>query len=358
MVKKIKRCLLSAVLVGTLLLTGCTGTDVNTRSGISVVREETGAQYSLTTVRQGDVVLTETVRVKYFAASSKNYGFAASGLYYDTFLVSIGDEVKAGDVLATLDCEAIDAEIAARENAIDEHTRDLERNRQLLALFDERQGDKPLTAEDSARRHGYETAIRDAESEIAIISTELDQLRTERANRVIVADIDGTVTYVREVEPGETSINGRVVITITDLDSCAFTASVEHPECLSADEIYTATISGVQYDIVLATPEELGIEPEPMNAQSTLTRVYFAPLIPSVNLSEGESGSFTITVDSSSDVLYIPVTALTEVEGETCVYVLNENGIMTVRPVSVGLVTARYAEITEGLEAGEEVVLY
>jgi len=109
---------------------------------------------------------------------------------------------------------------------------------------------------------------------------------------------------------------------------------------------------------VLTTADELGIEEEPMNAQSTLTRVYFAPVIPSVDLSEDASGSFTIVVDSREDTLYIPVNALTEVDGETCVYVLNENGLMSVRKVTVGLTTSRYAEITEGLEAGEEVVLY
>jgi len=356
--RNIKKTLLAAALAGTLLLSGCSAPDAASRSGISVVRDDTGAQYSLTTVRQGDVVLTETVRVKYFAASSESYGFGASGLYYDTFAVSVGDEVKAGDVLATLDCGSIDEEIAKREAAIEELSRDLDRNTQLLELFDERQGDRPLTADDTARRRGYETAIRDCESEIEIISTELDQLRAQREDRVIYAGIDGTVTYVREVEPGETSINGRVVITITDLDSCAFTSSVEHPECLVDGEIYTATISGAKYDIVLTTADELGIEEEPMNAQSTLTRVYFAPVIPSVDLSEDASGSFTIVVDSREDTLYIPVNALTEVDGETCVYVLNENGLMSVRKVTVGLTTSRYAEITEGLEAGEEVVLY
>jgi len=356
--RNVKHGLMAAALAGILLLSGCSTAGTDARSGISVVREDTGAQYSLTAVRQGNITLTETVRVKYFAATSKNYGFGESGLYYDTFMVSIGDEVKAGDVLATLDCEQLDAEIAAKENAIAEHTRDLERNRQLLALFDQRQGDKPLSAEDSARRRGYETAIRDAEGEIDILSTELAQLHAQRENRVIVADIDGTVTYVRDVEPGETSINGRVVITITDLDSCAFTSSVEHPECLSEGEIYTASISGAKYDVVLTTAEELGIEEEPMNAQSTLTRVYFAPVIPSVDLSEDASGTFTIVVDSRTDVLYIPKNALTEVDGETCVYVLNENGLMSVRPVSVGLVTPRYVEITDGLEVGEEVVLY
>lgn len=358
MKKELKHGLLAAALAGTLLLTGCGGTDTDARSGISVVRQETGAQYGLTTVRKGDVTLTETVRVKYFAASSESYGFGESGLYYDDFAVSVGDEVKAGDILATLDCEAIDADIAAREATIAELTRDLERNTQLLTLFDERQGDRPLTADDSARRRGYETAIRNAEDEIAIVSTELEQLRTRRESRVIYAGIDGTVTYVRNVEPGETSVNGRPVVTVTNLDSCAFSATVEHPEALVEGEIYTASISGAKYDMVLTTAEELGIEEEPMNAQSTLTRVYFAPVVPSVDLSADASGTFTVTVAVSADTLYIPVTAITEVEGETCVYVLDDCGLMSVRKVATGLTTARYVEITEGLEAGEEVVLY
>lgn len=356
--RNIKRAAIAAALAGTLLLSGCNSADTDSRSGISVVREETGAEYKLTAARQGNITLTETVRAKYFAATQKNYGFGESGVYYDSFLVSVGDEVKAGDVLGTLDCASIDAEIASLEATIDELTRSLERNRSLLTLFDQRQGDAALSADDSARRREYETAIRNAEDEISIITTELSTLRTRREGRVIIADIDGTVTHVREVENGETSVNGRVIFTITDLDSCAFSATVEHPESLSADEIYTVTIDGAAYDLVLTTAEELGIEDEPLNAQSKLTRVYFSPVTPSVNLAADATGSFTVTVDSRTDVVYVPVATLTEVDGVTSVYVLDDSGLMSVRNVTVGLTTNRYAEITGGLEAGEEIVQY
>ena len=356
--RNIRRAALAAALSGALLLGGCSSSDTSARSGISVVREDTSAEYKLTTARQGDITLTETVRVKYFAATQKNYGFGETGVYYDNFLVSVGDEVKAGDVLGMLDCASIDAEIAALESSIAELSLSLERNTSLLTLFDERQGDEPLSADDSARRREYETAIRDAEGEISLISTELDALRVQREGRIITADIDGTITYVREVENGETSVNGRVVFTITDLASCAFSATVEHPDSLSADEIYTATIDGAEYDLMLTTAEALGIEEEPMNEQSKLTRVYFSPLTPSVNLSADASGSFVITVDSRENVVYVPTSVLTEVDGVTSVYVVDESGLMSVRNVTVGLSTNRYAEITDGLEAGEEIVQY
>lgn len=356
--RKIRRAALALAITGTVLLSGCSSTDADDRGGISVVREDVGAEYRLTTARQGDVTLTETVRIKYFAASQKNFGFGESGVYYDDFLVSVGDTVKAGDMLGTLDCESLDQSIAALETTIEELERSLERNRSLLTLFDERQGDTPLSADDSASRREYETAIRDAEDEISIVSTELATLRTQREGRVVYADIDGTVTYVREVENGETSVNGRVVFTVTDLDSCAFSSTVEHPECLAEGEIYTATISGEEYDVVLTTAEALGIEEEPMNEQSKLTRVYFSPVTPSVNLSADDSGSFTVTIDRREDVVYVPTSVLTVVDGVTSVYVLDENGLMSVRNVNIGLMTNRYAEITEGLEAGDEIVQY
>ena len=356
--RKIRRAALALALTGTVLLSGCNGADTASRGGISVVREETGAEYRLTPARLGDITLTETVRIKYFAANEKSYGFGESGVYYDKFLVSVGDEVKAGDVLGMLDCASLDAQIADLEASAAELERILERNRSLLTLFDERQGDEPLSADDSARRREYETAIRDAEDEISIVYTQLGALRTQREGRIIISDIDGTVTFVREVENGETSVNGRVVITITDLDSCAFSATVEHPESLVRDEIYTASFKGVPYDVTLTTAEELGIEEEPMNAASKLTRVYFAPVTPSVNLTADDTGSFVVTVATSTNTVYVPTSTLTTVDGVTSVYVLDENGLMAVRNVTVGLSTNRYAEILEGLEVGEEIVQY
>lgn len=356
--RNIRRAALALALTGMLALSGCSGKNDVAQEGISVVRGETGAQYTLTTVRTGDITLTESVRVKYFAANQSNQGFSESGLYYDSFHVSVGDEVKAGDMLATLDCAALDIQIAEKQAALEELGLSYERNAQLLALFDQRQGEKPLSADDNAARREYETAIRDAEGEIAIVSTELDQLLSQREGRIIYADIDGTVTYVRDAEPGETSVSGRVVVTVTDLDSCAFTATVEHPGALDPEEIYAAKIDGAFYDIQLTTAEALGVEEEPMNAQSKLTRVYFRPVVPSVELEADASGTFTVVVDSSENTNYIPLAALTEVSGAPSVYVPDENGLMQARGVEVGLTTSRYAEILSGLEAGDSVIMY
>ena len=201
-------------------------------------------------------------------------------------------------------------------------------------------------------------AIRDCENDLTLIAQQLDALNRRREGRVIVSDMDGTVTSLLDVTPGQTSVNGKVVVTVTDLSSCAFSASVEHPQALDPEAIYTVSIGGEDYDLKLTTAQKIGVEEEPLNEKSKLTRVYFELLTPGVNLAAGDSGNFTVTVETRENALYIPLTALSEIDGESCVYVPDEAGLLSVRRVQVGLVTGRYAEILQGLKSGDSVILY
>src|SRR5690606_16710335 len=118
-----------------------------------------------------------------------SYGFGASGVYYESFQVSVGDQVKAGDVLATLESAEIAAEIAACEAEADSLTAARDRNRALLTLYDERRAGRAQEAGEAAtpdaRRRGYEVAIRTAEDRMAILSIRLDELHAQRAGRVL-----------------------------------------------------------------------------------------------------------------------------------------------------------------------------
>lgn len=356
--KNMRRALCALALAGTLTLCGCQKAENDGAQSIAVVRDDTGSEYRLVEVRSGDISLTESIRAKYFAAREESYGFGESSLYYDAFEVSVGDEVKAGDVLATLDAGELNLRIAECEAAKEEANRVLERNRELAELYHARMEGRTPDEADRARIRAYETAVRDAEDEISVLEAELAELNAQKENRVIVSGIDGTVTFVRAVENGETSVKGKAMITVTDLTSCAFTAEVEHPQALKEDEVYTVKVGGEACEIRLTTAEELGVESAPMNEKSMLTRVYFALLTPSVNLTSDSTGTFSVEVESREGVPYIPATAVTKIDGKTCVYVPDECGLCAVREVEVGLVTQRYAEILSGLEVGEHVIQF
>ncbi len=360
---KNRAALLALTALAAFSLAGCEGAgDQSAReNAIHVVRADAGAEYTLASVRRGEISLTESVRVTYFAARAASYGLGTSGVYYESFQVSVGDQVKAGDVLATLESAEIDAEIASCEAEIDSLTLERDRNSALLALYDERLAGREAFADGAARtdarRRAYEVAIRDAQDRLEVLSVRLEELTAQRGGRVATSDIDGTVTYVRAVQPGETSVKGRTIVTVTDLSSCAFEATVEHPESISFDEAYEITIDGQDYAIRRTSAEALGMEEEPMNEKSTRTRVYFAPIVPSVNLAEGATGKFTVIVESSGDALYVPAACIAEADGAPCVYVLDEAGLKTIRPVTVGLVTGRSCEIISGLSEGDKVVV-
>lgn len=348
-----KRALGALTAAAMLCLSGCSaGSGTYTRNTIETVREVSRAEYRLTAVRRGDITMTESVRVEYFAARQENLCFGISGLYYDQLNVAVGDAVKAGDTLATLECTELDSSISRFETQRESLEMEIRRNQALLDLLYQR------GADDYPQRREYETAIRDARDECAVVDAELDELRKKRAGRVITASIDGVVTYARDIAPGETSMKGRNIITVTDLDSCAFGTTVQYPDALDGDAIYTVAIDGSEYELMLSSPEELGIEVEPLNEKSTRTQVFFRLLTPSASLTSESAGKFNVVVDSREDVLFIPASALTTVDGAPCVYVPDENGLSTVRGVETGLNTGKYVEITSGLNEGDSVILY
>lgn len=356
---KKRAALLGLAALAAASLTGCAGSGPSAReNAIFVVRAEAGAEYNLANVRRGELSLTESVRVTYFAARAQSYGFGTSGIYYENFQVSVGDSVKAGDVLATLESAEIDREMDALTAEAEALTLARDRNQALLSLYDARlsgRGDAPPQSD--PRRRGYEVAIRAAEDRMEVLSVRLSELSDQRAGRVLTAEIDGTVTFVRAVQPGELSVKGRTIVTVTDLSSCAFEATVERPEAISFDETYTIKIDGQDYAILRTTPEALGIEPAPMNEKSARSRVYFAPLVPSVNLAEGATGKFTVVIEAAQDALYVPAAAIAVVDGQTCVYVPGAAGLRTICPVAVGLETPRSCEILSGLQEGDRVIV-
>jgi multidrug efflux pump subunit AcrA (membrane-fusion protein) len=62
--------------------------------------------------------------------------------------------------------------------------------------------------------------------------------------------------------------------------------------------------------------------------------------------------------DSTENAVLIPIEALQELPGgEYGVYVVQEGGQKTLKPVITGLMDATRVEIVSGLEAGESVVL-
>jgi HlyD family secretion protein len=73
-------------------------------------------------------------------------------------------------------------------------------------------------------------------------------------------------------------------------------------------------------------------------------------------LKPGMTAEVKILVNQLDDVLLVPVQAVTESEGQHCIYVKNGSGFER-RPIKVGENNDKFVEIKSGLEAGEQVAL-
>lgn len=72
-------------------------------------------------------------------------------------------------------------------------------------------------------------------------------------------------------------------------------------------------------------------------------------------LRPGMQANAQISAGSAEGVLLVPVEALFDEDGQNMVEVLKD-GVVKMIPVQVGLINNRYAEITEGLSEGDEVI--
>ena len=73
------------------------------------------------------------------------------------------------------------------------------------------------------------------------------------------------------------------------------------------------------------------------------------------NLLPGMSANGRITISHKTDALLVPVDALKTIDGQKSVTIVKEDGTQEDRAVEVGLVNNEYAEILDGVEAGEKL---
>lgn len=68
------------------------------------------------------------------------------------------------------------------------------------------------------------------------------------------------------------------------------------------------------------------------------------------------TGSIYVELDRREDVLYLPKECIYKADGNTYVYVLDDQNMKTICWVETGLVGDRYTEIVSGLKEGDTVV--
>lgn len=321
----------------------------------------------------------------------------------DTLLVSVGDVVEAGDILATLDpanletavlaakstvataragvatanqteasaqlaINSADQALAAAELAI-ATARDAVANRSQQRDVANRQKSAAEAQRDAAQAQMAAAQAQKTQASASLTSAgaQLDQAERALDDAVLTAPMAGTVVSIASqvgealsASPAAGGATGGGFIVLADLS--AFVVSADFAEAdivgIEQGQEVSITFDAIPGGGLTGEVLEVGLigGVDPAGGRLTTYEVTVSVPAPPQGLRVGMTAQASITTEARSDVVAAPVTALVEQDGVTFVQVLAPDGTISSVEVTVGIQGGYWIEIVSGLSGGERVV--
>lgn len=308
--------------------------------------------------------------------------------------VKLGDTVKKGQLIAEIDSLTQQNTLRDKQAALQDVRAQLDAKRAALKqaqLAFARQRD--MLAQDASSRADYESAeaaldadradIAALEAQITQASIAVDTAKVNLAYTRITAPMDGVVVAVIN-EEGQT-VNAAqttpTIIKLAQLDKVTVKAEISEADITKVkpgmpvyftilgepDHRYRTTLRAIEPapDSISddSTTSSSSSSSSSSGSSSTSVAVYYNGLLDVPN-SDGKlrismTTQVNIVLASASDALSIPATALGArgPDGRYAVRVMDGAGRVSMRQVKIGIDNNVNAQVLEGLQAGERVVV-
>lgn len=251
-------------------------------------------------------------------------------------LIEEGDAVKAGQVIARIDADRTRLEVERMGAMLRKLEAEYSRSKELF--------ERKLVATDSHERLRYDVETQRAAWELA---------KLELSYTNVTAPIGGMVAQ-RMVKTGNLVTLNQPMFRIVGNERLEAVLNVPERELrtMRADLPVTLTVDalpGVRFEGSIDR-----VSPVVDAATGTFrATAEFTDI--SGRLKPGMFGRIAVVYDRRSDSLSVPRIALLEEEAEPAVFVVRENKVVRT-PIALGYVNGAYAEVTEGLVEGDQVV--
>lgn len=184
---------------------------------------------------------------------------------------------------------------------------------------------------------------------------ELSKLEAQAGTLTLTAPSEGTVqefekTEGASVNPGEwlgsifQTSNIYMYVQVDDTD--ILLVQQDAPVTVTVDAIPDEKFEGKVEEVSASGKDESGVTRFEVGIK----------VVGNEKVRSGMQGKAFIGAGSAEDVLLVPLEAIFEEEGVRKVEVLDEDGNVQVVPIEVGMMNSRWAEVTSGLEEGDQVI--
>ncbi|MCP4620195.1 MAG: efflux RND transporter periplasmic adaptor subunit [Bradyrhizobium sp.] len=367
--------ILLAVLAGGWLLTQGDGAkhakaappktppDVNVERQIVMLSDKQAAGFALASAEQrtfrtlkkavGSIDFNQNMLVQAFSTNP--------GKIVDTFF-NVGDEVRKGDVLFTIDSpDLLQAESAllAAAGVLELQTRTLARVKQLLKTGGGAQRDVDQATSDQQTAEGNYKAARDSVRIFGKTDSEIDQIVADRkvdSILVVPSPIAGRI-IARNAAPGlyVQPANGSAPYTLADLSTMWMVANVIETDAPAyrIGQPVEVTVPAYPGEVFRGYVTTLGLNIDPSSHRQLVRSVIDDPLH---KLRAGMLASFTIETEEPKAYVAVPSEAIVrEGDGTMTVWVTSDGSRFERRSVRTGIEQDGWRLILDGLATGERV---
>lgn len=176
-------------------------------------------------------------------------------------------------------------------------------------------------------------------------------------NAKLTAPFDGIVAFSGTVEPGSGVTAGVAALTIVDPTRMEFQAAVNQTDIAGVQAGQAAQVTLDAFDTPFAG-KVLSVQALPRTTSTG--GVAFDARISlqagSSRLFQGMSGSADITVKSLSNVVLVPVESVLTQGSASTVFVMDAEGVVHARTVQVGASNDTAVQVLSGVSSGDQVV--
>lgn len=308
-----------------------------------VVKEYEGDNHSKYTLVRGDMVKKESIDAAFQGTKKVETKGEGMGVRIKKVCVKKGQKVSEGDVL-------IKNYVAEHENTVKNAKRQIESlelqmkqakvmRKEELAKLKKLGGSKEQKENIRAQ---YDSQIKNCESTLKLVRLDLEEAQSEIESNYVRSDISGTVTLADSSFDGGYATEEDVLVTVRGKKRNRFRATTEYASRFKEGQEVTITVAGQQYKVTVKKTDEKN-------------KIYFYPKT-ELPLKNGVVGSIDLILKEKKNVLYLPTALVYDMGNKKIVYVEGENGIKTIREVTVGEEMSSTVEITGGLEENEQVI--
>lgn len=290
-----------------------------------------------------------------------------NALYWWIIAYQTADD--AGEMVDTLK-----EEIEQLKKDIEDYSEKKTENETALALAQKELESGEITAKGELEKREYNAEnaqeIYDVAMEQSAFETEtslqdyeeaagkLEEFDSVIVEQVISAENSGVVTEVY-VAVGDTLTQNMDLLSLNNYDEVTITVSVEEDDLDAAalGNKANVTLAAFEDKVFTGTVTEIGDAEIDSNTNKTMYSVTVTVLNTGNVLYQDMTAEVTFVTDEVSEVLYVPVRAVTEEDGADYVTVKEEDGRIVRKKVTAGFSDGINMEIEEGLSEGETVLI-